>query len=170
MALMVPLFSVRAETKQDVTDNRLPKEAIDALNTGKEVILYSLDPGPRPDSPPPELGPEGGLNGFKILGKLSLTDPKQRSIAVDALNAAIRAADYRLMAACFVPRHAIRVTAGNKTFDFMICYQCRQIQLFEQGVSKAVIGIPDAPESLNKLLTEAKIPLAEVWKSAAPSP
>jgi hypothetical protein len=164
VAFMASFFSRCAAVDQDITENRLPKNAIDALSIGKDVILYSLDPGPGPFSPPPPFGPEGGLNGFKILGHVSLTDPKQRSVAVDALNAAIHAADFRLMANCFFPRHAIRVTADGTSFDFMLCYQCRQMQLFEKGVLKAVIGIPDAPDPLKKLLTEAKIPVAKVWE------
>jgi hypothetical protein len=66
------------------------------------------------------------------------------------------------MGMCFFPRHALRVIANGKTWDFMICCQCQQIRLYEQGGVRAVIGIPNKPETLSNLLSAAKIPLAKV--------
>ena len=52
------------------------------------------------------------------------------------------------------------MTAGERVFDFIICYECGQIRLYEKGAEIASIGIPSAPETLNKVLSDAGIPLA----------
>lgn len=149
-----------ADETRNVMDNRLPPEAVKSLSTGKDFILYSLDPGPKGVGPSPPLGPEGSLNGVKILGSLHLTDPKSLAIARSAVNDAIRAADYNLVMMCFLPRHALRVTANGEFYAFMICYECQQLRLYRRGVWLGVIGIPNAPDSLNNLLSTSRIPLA----------
>lgn len=155
--VMVLVAFAVAQEKPAEEVYRLPQDAVDALSSGSEFVLYSLD------SPltfePRHLRPEEDLNGFKILGRLALTDPKKRSAAVGAVTDAIRHADYHKIAMCFFPRHALRVTANGRVFDFVICYECGQIRLYEKGAFVAKIGIPSAPEALNKLLSEAGIPL-----------
>ena len=164
LILVFPLFSLPfssfAGEKALGYVNRLPTEAVESLGKGAEFVLYSLDPGPITFLPTPRLKAGESLDGFKILGRLALTDPKSRAIAVSAFTEAIQAADIHFIAMCFRPRHALRVTANGKVFDFIICYECGRLKLFQDGVLVGAIGIPSAPEPLNKLLSAAGIPLA----------
>ena len=168
--ILLSLFSVVALVASAFADEksledfyRLPQDAVDALNTGTKFELYSIEPGPL-SLKPKHLKPEEDFYGFKMLGHVALTDPKKRSIAVGVVMDAIHHSDFHRMAMCFFPRHALQVTANGRIFDFVICYQCGQIKLYEKGAVVAAIGIPESPQgsaALNKLLSDAGIPLAE---------
>lgn len=160
-SMVILVASAIAEEKPPEEVFRLPQDAVDALTTGTEFVLYSLDPGAAPSLKPRGLASKDEFYGFKSLGQLALTDPKMRAAAVGAVTDAIHHADRHYMARCFSPRHALRVTAAGRVFDFVICYECGQIRLFEKGNFVATIGIPSTPEALNQLLSEAGIPLAE---------
>lgn len=41
----------------------------------------------------------------------------------------------REVAACFLPRHGVRVTKPDKSFDLVVCFECRQLKLFDGGES-----------------------------------
>ena len=95
----VLLASAMAEGRSAAEIYQLPKEAIEALSTGQDFVLYSLDPGPIFSMRPrPKLKPWENYNGFKMLGRLPLTDPRQRSIAVNAVADGIRRSDYHHIA------------------------------------------------------------------------
>lgn len=69
------------------------------------------------------------FHGHDILGHTSVTDPATRTRLVDALRTAARQSDGKV-ASCFNPRHAIRVTHAGVTTDFLICFECRQVEVF----------------------------------------
>jgi hypothetical protein len=161
LAFRVFLFFFLLSAAGIAEDAEIPKEVIDSLTAGTEFILYSLDPGPITFAFQPPPKPEENLDGFKILGRLSLTDLRSRVVAVAAFNDAIHASDPLLGAMCFRPRHALRVIANRNVFDFIICYERQKLDLYKNGVKVAEIGVPGSPDRLDKLLSAARIPLAE---------
>jgi hypothetical protein len=116
-------------------------------------VLYSLDPDPGKNPA------ENGFHGWKVLGKTAVKDADVRQKLVAALEKA--AADNDGMAAgCFNPRHGIRVTHGDKTLDFVICFQCFQVEVYAGDQRAKGFLITDAPKTVfNKVLEEAKVPL-----------
>ena len=64
-------------------------------------------------------------------------------------------------AACFNPRHGLRVTRNGKTIDFVICFECFQVKVFGGDKDEGGFRITDTPQpSFDKVLRDAKVPLA----------
>jgi hypothetical protein len=133
-------------------DNKLPEAVTAALDKAESIELYSLDP-----NNPTEKPKDGGFHGWKVLGKTTVTkDAKERSLK--ALYKGIADNDGKV-AACFIPRHGVRVTHDGKTFDLVICFECLQIQVFEGDKRSGVLVTRGPQPTLDKILTDAKVPL-----------
>lgn len=134
-------------------ENELPAAAEQALRAPGKVVLYSLEPWEEPAA-------KGEvLQGFTVLGRTEL-DRQQSAKAVTAFQSAISGWD-GLMAMCFDPRHAIRVTTAAHTYDFLLCYACHQLYVYENDKLLASIGASGSPKVLNELLSAAKVPLSQ---------
>jgi hypothetical protein len=128
------------------------------------LTVYSID-GPFAYRHDMELTPEQQkgevLFGYPVLGKVEVTDPAQRRVVVAAIKEAARA--QASMAACFIPRHAIRAAKGDRVIQLVICFQCSQYWAFGDDRSSRVgsgLISRDAEPLLDQLLTAAGVPLA----------
>lgn len=91
-----------------------------------KLWLYSLDPS-------------GGLgysvntdkvfHGFTILGKGEITASKDKSTLMQAFARGVREND-GWVAACFNPRHGVRLIIGATTYEFVICFECCSVQCY----------------------------------------
>src|SRR5262249_35300364 len=118
-----------------------------------EWELYSLDPS-RLTEPPKD-----GFHGWKVLGKTTVKDADTRKTLLAALEKGAKDNDGKV-AGCFNPRHGIRVKAGDKTIDLVICFECFSASVFtgdEKSGSFLTTGSPQP--ALDKVLTDAKVPL-----------
>jgi len=123
-----------------------------------ELTLYSID-GPTWSLEQPSTGGEQ-LNGFPVLGKVEVTDERQRQEIVDAIDSAIKNANGGKT--CFVPRHAIRAVTDGNVVVTVICFECGNYNLYEaQELVRSSHGIsPEAQPLLDKVLTDAGVTLA----------
>lgn len=141
--------------------NELPKEVITALDTAPSVTLYSIQPWGGPDLP------EWDFHGHHVLGKIELEQEKARQAANEFKDAAARMESAffggGVGSNCVItPRHALRVVSEGHTYDLLLCYQCRQLEVFRDGKEiKFIDGVKGSPLTLNGLLTTANIPLAD---------
>jgi hypothetical protein len=127
-----------------------------------QLILYSID-GPSYYKSDGVLTPDqekGALhNRYPVLGKVEITEPKQRREIISALKTAVETPSSRK--ACFIPRHAIRFIKGGKTIDLVICFQCSNYQIYRQGEYDSGGGIGDSVQPLfDEILRDAGVPLA----------
>ena len=87
------------------------------------VVLYSLhsmhDEG---------VLPEKTFHGYPIRGRADITDLNERRGLVQALARGAHDAAPKLMMACFNPRHGLRIEQGSYAADFVICFECLQVQ------------------------------------------
>jgi hypothetical protein len=98
--------------------------------------------------------------GHKILGQMTVTDPATRQRLNAALQSGVRESDGRMMA-CFNPRHGIRLTRAGVTTDFVICFECRQIQVWRDGKVIASFLTSASPQPVfDEVLQKANVPLA----------
>ena len=74
-----------------------------ALRLAPKWELFSLDPEVEPDDAKPET-----FHGWKVLGSVEVIDKATRQSLLDSLRASV-AANPGVVAACFSPRHGIRV-------------------------------------------------------------
>jgi hypothetical protein len=137
-----------------VAPNPVPEAADRALAKADGVELYSLDPDPR------QTKDGGGFHGWKVLGKMEVKEAAARKELLGALR---RSADENEVgpAMCFNPRHGLRLTAGGKTVDLVICFECFQVQVYE-GTDKAkgFLITADPQPAFDRALTAAGVPLA----------
>lgn len=150
VALMLTLVFMAQHAH--ASDNVLPAELQRVLHSGGRAVLYSLEPWSDPEEK------VARLDGYKILGKSALS-PAQQAVAVAAFDEAIAGFDGSL-AACFDPRHAIRIPADGHTYDFLLCYSCHQLVVYRDGKSVGTVGVTGPSKKLDELLTSLHVPLS----------
>ena len=64
-------------------------------------------------------------------------------------------------AACFNPRHALRVSNGQSSYDLLICFECGAMEFFDGDKRVGDTGIGGPPDVLNSILLAASVPLAK---------
>jgi hypothetical protein len=150
-----PDFSLSEELKNRKTppgiEKGIPAAAKTILEQADEFELLSLDP--RPTRKPTK----GAFHGYKILGSTQVQDASTRRKLVTALEKGI-ADNGGTMMACFNPRHGIHVTHVKDYADFVICFECAQIQI-SGTVSGEVLTTGSPQPIFNQVLEDAKIPL-----------
>jgi hypothetical protein len=121
-----------------------------------EVILYSIDGRDFEEGQKPKTDEQ--FYGRPVLGKVALTDAKERREVWTALEAGMARPDS--VETCFWPRHGVRVTQGAKQVDYVVCFECKQV-LIREGTSANMKAISESPQVvLDKYLTRAGIKLA----------
>jgi hypothetical protein len=142
--------------------NDLPKAAAEALDQAESLEVYSLDPSRvRPKPGEEKEDKRETFHGFRVYGKATVKDPDTRKKLVAAFKAGVEDS-IGAAALCFNPRHGIRVTHNGKTFDFVICFECLQIRVYEGETEGKTVLTADSPQPVfDKILREAKVPLAE---------
>ena len=132
----------------------IPSDAMTALQNGIEFQLFSLEPSKRV---------EGDVDGFHDLFVLGATAPSQadRDQLVESLAQSVIEHDGSI-AACFDPRHGIRVHHNGKVFDFIICFECAQIYWFkDKEKNPTILTSGSAQPVFDKVLKAASIKLAD---------
>jgi hypothetical protein len=132
--------------------NALSEEAVQAMRSPNSAILYSIEPAEQP-KPGDKV-----FHGFKVLEQTNL-DPKQAKLAADAFQKAVRDWD-SVTYESFEPRHALRISSGGHTYDFLLCYQCHELDVYKDDKLLDNLGVAGSPKFLNGMLTEAHVPLA----------
>ena len=130
-----------------------------------QLVLYSID-GPtyfRSEGVLPEGLAKGELlHGYPVLGKVEISDPEKRRAVVSAIKEAVRKKpEYGMN--CFIPRHAVRSVKGGEEVVVLICFQCRNYEIYRDGepdrVGSGLIS-QEAKTLLNATLADAGVRLA----------
>lgn len=130
--------------------NQIPEELQAILDKAEEFELYSLSPEPQK---------EDAFHGWKVLGKTTVKDAEVRKKLVAALKKGVSENEGEV-AACFNPRHGIRVTHDKKTVDFVICFECLQVKAFVGDKdTKRFLTTKSPQATFDGVLTAAKVPL-----------
>jgi hypothetical protein len=117
---------------QITPQNRIPDAVERLLDKADTFELYSLDPERGTDKDGKVVPVKDGFHGWKVLGESEVKDEAERKRLADALR--LGAEDnFGMAAACFIPRHGIRLKGGGKTVDLVICFECLQVQVFVDG-------------------------------------
>src|SRR5262245_10046875 len=87
---------------------KTPESVRTALEQSPEFELISLDPKHHDEDSP------GQFLRRRVVGKTVINDAAMRNQLLGALDASVRAEKRTPGAACFRPRHAIRVAHGGK--------------------------------------------------------
>jgi hypothetical protein len=149
------LLSGTAVADDRPLENKLPAAVLAALEKGEGLELYSLNG----DTDEP-----GGWHGAKVLGRTTVRAAADRKALASALKKGVE--EGKDGARCFIPRHGVRVAHAGKRYDLLICFECRWPYVYTDGSDKPLVLLTsETPQkALNKLLTDAKVPLAKPGK------
>ena len=106
------------------TDSDVPTAIESLADSPSRVVLYSLDPG-RPNE---SLPPDALFHAHNVRGHANITDAAEQRALLRALAAGTREAKPDVINACFNPRHGLRVERGSYAAEFLICFECLQVQ------------------------------------------
>jgi hypothetical protein len=142
--------------------NRIPSAALRALTTDPKPVIFSLNPecvvynNDGTMTPLPESTPK--FCGYEILGQSVVESRTDRARAVETIVNGIQNWNGRI-AACFEPRHGIRVSGEGGTYDFLICFACSRVilQLPDGTITSIAISASGTP--LNEILSAANVRL-----------
>lgn len=129
---------------------KLPDAARTALEKADQIDVLSIDP----------QGGETGKDAFheyKVLARTTVKDADARKDIAAAVEKGV--AEGGPIAKCFEPRHGLHVVFKDKTYDFLICYQCSQIQIFTGSAEAETVATSGASKAtLDKVLKNADVP------------
>lgn len=148
LSLLIPLAAPAGE---------LPAPLQATLEKGGEFHLFSIRPARVEKT-------EGALHfhGWEVIGRTSIRDEVQRKKLVAAFKSGVEESQ-GIGAACFRPRHGIRIAEPGKTTDFIICFECFQVQVVIDGLPQKAVLVTRTPEpSFNEALKRAKLPLSDL--------
>ena len=133
----------------DVSNVRFSHEVENAIEQASSFSLVSVDPR---DWESEEIAtivcvPTGDyVRQRRILGKREIDSGKAGDV-LHALKAGVALYDESVLPDCFNPRHAIQIQAGNELIEVLICYECMQIILFENGELISNVATSDSPRA-----------------------
>lgn len=102
---------------------KLSPAIVEALQKGK-FELYSLDPEI------PDMKPKDDFHGWRVLGKATIKDAKERDTLAKAFLQGVEDNDGKVIRG-FQPRHGLRVTYEQKTYDFVFGGKYLQTMVYE---------------------------------------
>ncbi|MBI1367235.1 MAG: hypothetical protein GC162_01130 [Planctomycetes bacterium] len=124
------------------------------------LTLYSIEPQElrgKPGSMAPADAEVFHL--CPVLGKTQIADADDRRAIMRTLQAAARPDDeFRMM--CFEPHHAIRIEHAGRTIDYVICFHCQRIHMYDGPSSRSIATSADPQSLFDRYLTAAHVPLA----------
>jgi len=134
----------------------IPKDVLGLLDQAGRIEVLSLDPK-RPDEKPID-----DFHGYRVLGKTTIDDPATRRKLVVAFKQGVEE-NGGAVAGCFNPRHGIHVAQDGKTADFVICFECYSIALYESGTpsDRQILTTGSHQPVFDDILEKAGVPLAE---------
>ena len=136
-----------------VNADKIPNELQAALEKAEQFEVFSLSPR-RPKDKPRDT-----FHGWEVLGKTTVKDARTRTGLLTTFKKGVEENDGKA-ALCFNPRHGIRVFRDGKTTDFVICFECFQVQTYEGKERREGFLITASPQTtFDEVLRKAGVPL-----------
>lgn len=133
----------------------LPGDARDVLEGADRIALLALHPYPGEGAEEAKGEP---FHGYTVLGRADVPEAEHRKL-VQALYRGLNA-NNDMVASCFNPRHGLRIEAGERTIDLVICFECLQIEAHGADPTKQTDGLTsrDPEPTLDALLKQLGLP------------
>jgi len=146
----VYLLAIRAAGE----DNALPESVLKTLSNANQLELLSLVPEPEKEKP------KDHFHGYTVLGKTAVQDAATRKKVVDSLTRGMQGEINP--AKCFEPRHGIRAVHDGKTLELVICFACKQFEVYDASGNKQKFLVNNTPEpTFDNVLKDAGISKAK---------
>jgi hypothetical protein len=139
------------QRKQSIAE--LTKE----LAKAERMEVFRLKPRPLPEG-----NPDGkpSFHGYEILLAAPADTGERRKEVTSFLGKALHWDEFR-KAFCFNPRHGLRIVSGKRTLDFLLCFECFQVRVYEgeqvrSSLALARVGDNPIEEFLRDVEKKAK--------------
>lgn len=120
----------------------LPSDALAILESAPELTVYSIA-SDAPTTPLEKLDQKKTFHGHRIRHRVDLKgEPK--SVLLGKLYTAI--AEQPHPKRCFIPRHGVRATTGNRSVDMVICFECSQADIYVDGKQVRGTTLSESPQ------------------------
>jgi hypothetical protein len=130
-------------------DTRIPIES---------MTVYSLDGNYDKYYARDNKTPTGEMfHDHPVLGKTDIADPKDRTAILVAIKKGIAESDGD-QAKCFWPRHGVRLVQSGKTIEYVICFECLQLNEYRDGDIKHKATTRSPAAVLDEQLQGAGVP------------
>jgi len=137
---------------------KFPPTAKEVLAAAEAVEVLSLDPDAGRADPRP--GEAVRFHEWMVLGSTTVNGRDAVARLVGRVEGAVTEATVLDEALCFRPRHGLRARAKDTVVELVICYECRQLNVYVDGRFRKHCPTKPAPaEALDAVLTQAKVPL-----------
>jgi hypothetical protein len=135
------------------------RDPVPTLRSPERMTIYSIDPRmpisikiaanstkvkqdaklpKRRDAPQDKT--QGGasterFHDYPVLGKVEITERNQLHEIVKAIKKGLVPPILKILGenACFIPRHGIRVIDSGHTIDLILCFECKNIEVYLDG-------------------------------------
>ena len=124
-------------------ESRVASELERLGDAASRVVLYSLEPTDRHGY---ATHNKRVFHGFGIIGRAEIRDSAERRALLRALAQGVRKPP-DMVAACFNPRHALRIEEGSRIVELTICFECHSLRAHGFADDKGLIVAP-SPEPL----------------------
>ncbi len=125
------------------------------------LYLYSLDPhdANRFEKKLPENS-DKSFHWMPVLGKVEIVPFHEKTNLLETLATGVRESG-QFGADCFDPRHGLRVVTKSATNDFIICFECLQVQAHGFTPATGFFTSRSPAATFNKVLDKYKIKKAK---------
>jgi hypothetical protein len=126
-------------------------ELTNQLEKAERVDLLRINPLPK------DGNAEKMFHGHAVLSEVRVTSKDQRKKVAGFVGKTLHWNEGRT-ALCFEPNHGMRVVSGDKTTDFLICFSCNRVRIFEgdKQVAALPLAFTDKDNPVEKCLTESE--------------
>ena len=128
------------------------------LTQVSQFEMFSID-GNRYVRMPESYSRLDQFHSYPVLGSTVIDSAEERQRLIAALFVGIES--YQGPPAdCFNPRHGIRLIYPDRQVDYLICFECYQVRVFD-GPEKYTELTGESPRIIfNEVLNRSKVPLA----------
>jgi hypothetical protein len=159
----------KAQAAFDRSENVLPAEAVNVITNADRFVLFSLDPIPKSLHEHQGRDIEQTFHDYPVLGRVTITNKDERTELLNAFFKGIRDSDGSI-ALCFNPRHGISAVRREEVIDLVICFECRQTQVYFNGSNAKRLSTTRSPQAaFDRSLEKAGIP-KESRREPTPDP
>lgn len=149
LAEIEPIFE-----KEDwaVARKKLIAELRKDLDKAERMELYRLNARALPEGNPQK---KKEFHGYEILAEVTVSSGNQRKGAAAFLGSKLHWSEFR-KAACFNPRHGMKLVSGKRTLEFLICFECWQVDVYEggKGLGRLAVDFTEGKNPLDQSLQE----------------
>ena len=129
-----------------------PERAATLLQNADTLLVLSLNPARGAIDPK-------GFHGWPVLGEALIGDA-DRKLFIEAVITGIVPPGPEVTVCEITPRHGIRASSKMGTVDFVICFECSEVQiLYSQGGQEYLVPNSILKAALSRATTKAGIPV-----------